>query len=59
MQSILHSDSSVEYGALPYRAGEVMDLNCSVRKLEKLLGKTVDINPLSRVDDYIKETCDE
>ncbi len=59
MQSILQSDSSVEYGALPYRAGEVMDLNCSVRKLEKLLGKTIDVNPLTRVDDYIKETCDE
>jgi len=56
MQSILHSSSVVEYGALPYRDGEVMDLNCSIRKLEKLLEEQIDINPLNRIDDYIKET---
>lgn len=56
MQSLLHSDSVVEYGALPYRDGEVMDLNCSVEKLEQLLGEKLNINPLNRIDDYIKET---
>lgn len=56
MQKLLGSNSVVEYGALPYRDGEVMDLNCSISKLEKLLEEKIDINPLTRIEDYIKET---
>ncbi len=47
------SDSVVHYGALPYRANEVMDLKCSVEKFEKITGKKVNFDLEKRIRQYI------
>lgn len=49
----LHSDSQVHYGALPYRPNEVMDLRCSVEKLESIIGKPVRFDIEKRLKEYI------
>ncbi len=49
------STSIVNYGALPYRPNEVMDLNCSVAKLEKLTNTKIELNILERLNDLIKK----
>lgn len=41
-RDILGSRSVVNYGAVPYKANEIMDLNCSVRKYETIVGEPVD-----------------
>lgn len=41
-RDILGSRSVVNYGVVPYKANEIMDLNCSVRKYETIVGEPVD-----------------
>lgn len=48
------SRSEIRYGALPYRAGEVMDLRCSVDRLEELLGEKLNIDTLARLEEYAR-----
>lgn len=48
------SSSEVRYGALPYRAGEIMDLCCSIGHLEKLLGEKINIDTLARLEEYAR-----
>lgn len=55
LKSLLSSTSMIEYGKIPYRENEVMDLNCNIEKLERLLDSRLDINPLIRLQDYINE----
>lgn len=40
----LNSKSVVNYGAIPYRENEVMDLRCSIIKLQSIIGKRVTFN---------------
>ena len=55
LKSLLSSTSMIEYGKIPYRENEVMDLNCNIEKLEKLMGKKMNISTLNRMRDFVKE----
>ena len=52
----LHSKSDIHYGALPYRANEVMDLRCSVDKLSSIIGKPIHFDIEKRIKEYIDIT---
>lgn len=47
------STSEVNYGAIPYRENEMMDLRCSVSELESIIGQQVKFNMLNRLNDLI------
>ncbi|GHT47266.1 hypothetical protein AGMMS49965_25240 [Bacteroidia bacterium] len=49
----LRSTSEIYYGALPYRANEVMDLRCSVDKLSAIIGKEIKFDIYARLKQYI------
>ncbi|GHV65458.1 UDP-glucose 4-epimerase [Bacteroidia bacterium] len=49
----LRSTSEIRYGALPYRANEVMDLRCSVDKLSAIIGKDIKFDIYMRLKQYI------
>ena len=53
-KSALGSASIVNYGALPYRENEIMDLKCSVRKLESIIGESVNFSLFNRLKEFIK-----
>lgn len=53
MKYILKSNSAIEYGAIPYRKNEIMDLRCDITKLENLLETKININPIIRLEEYI------
>ena len=53
IKSLLSSTSKIEYGKIPYRENETMNLNCSIEKLEFLLEEQLNISPLSRLKDYV------
>ena len=55
LKSLLSSTSMIEYGKIPYRENEVMDLNCNIEKLEKLMGKKMNISTLNRMRDFVNE----
>lgn len=40
-RSSIKSTSQINYGAKPYRENEMMDLKCSIKKLEELVGERV------------------
>lgn len=40
-RSAIKSTSQINYGAKPYRENEMMDLKCSIKKLEELVGERV------------------
>lgn len=40
-RKIIGSDSIINYGALSYKANEIMDLNCSIEKYENIMGETI------------------
>ena len=50
----LNSSSIVNYGAIPYRENEVMDLKCSVEKLSQITKSEIRFNILNRLKDFIK-----
>lgn len=52
-KSATHSTSVVNYGALPYRENEMMDLRCSVEKLESIIGSTINFDMLNRLNELI------
>lgn len=54
-KSEMHSTSDINYGAIPYRENEVMDLKCSVEKLSLLTKIQIKFNILNRLRDYIKK----
>lgn len=43
-REIIGSQSLVNYGVVPYKANEIMDLNCSISKLESIVGENVEGN---------------
>lgn len=49
----ISSSSEVNYGALPYRENEVMDLKCSEDKLSALIGQVIKFNINNRLKEYI------
>lgn len=49
----LNSTSEIQYGALPYRENEVMDLRCSVAKLSSIIGKSIQFDLKKRLKEYI------
>jgi UDP-glucose 4-epimerase len=55
LKSEIKSQSLIHYGALPYRENEIMDLKCSITKLETIIGKSVDFDINKRLKDLIIE----
>ncbi|MBR4705477.1 MAG: NAD-dependent epimerase/dehydratase family protein [Paludibacteraceae bacterium] len=54
-RKILNSTSEVNYGAIPYRANEVMDLRCSMDKFEIITGQGLYTDTLSRLQKMIEQ----
>ena len=52
-RQITGSESKVNYGALPYRENEMMDLRCSVNKLETIIGERIRFKTFDRVKELI------
>lgn len=48
-----NSSSQVNYGALPYRENEMMDLRCSVTKLEFIIGQPIKFDMSKRIKELI------
>ena len=48
------SSSEINYGALPYRENEVMDLKCDEEKLSKTINHEIKFNITNRLKEYIK-----
>lgn len=49
------STSQINYGALPYRENEVMDLKCSEDKLKSIIRQELNFNFNERLNDYIQK----
>ena len=47
------SSSEINYGALPYRENEVMDLKCDEEKLSKAINREIKFNITNRLKEYI------
>lgn len=47
------SISTINYGAIPYRENEMMDLRCSVAKLESIIGQPIKFNMFNRLNELI------
>lgn len=45
----IHSTAAVNYGALPYRENESMDLCCDVKKIESTINHTIPLNTKKRI----------
>ena len=54
-KAYLHSSSDVNYGALPYRENEAMDLKCSIAKLSSIMGCNIHFDNEKRLTDYLKQ----
>ena len=52
-KEMIGSSSTVNYGAIPYRENEMMDLRCSVAKLEAIIGYPIKFNMLNRLNELI------
>ena len=50
IKDVMHSTSVVNYGALPYRENEMMDLKCDISKLKKIIGKEIKFNIQERIN---------
>ena len=50
----LNSDSMINYGALPYRADEIMDFKCDISKMRNIINEEIDIDVIGSLRDYIK-----
>lgn len=52
-KEVIGSSSVVNYGAIPYRENEMMDLRCSVAKLKAIIGHPIIFNMLNRLNELI------
>lgn len=52
-RKMIGSKSEVNYGAIPYRENEMMDLRCSISKLESIIGQPVKFDMLNRLEKLI------
>lgn len=50
---LIGSQSVINYGAIPYKAKEIMDLNCSVDKYERIIGETINVDMKSAVKECV------
>ena len=55
----LGSRSSIRFGALPYRNGEMMDFSCDVHKVRELTGWVPRRNVFDALDDYCKKQLEQ
>ena len=53
-KSHINSSSKVNYGALPYRENEVMDLKCGEDKLAGIISHEIKFNITNRLKEYIQ-----
>lgn len=53
-KAVINSSSMVNYGALPYRENEVMDLRCDEEKLANIIGHEIRFNINNRLIEYIQ-----
>lgn len=53
-KSYINSSSIVNYGALPYRENEVMDLRCDEGKLANMINREIKFNITNRLKEYIQ-----
>jgi nucleoside-diphosphate-sugar epimerase len=51
---LIGSQSVINYGAVPYKAKEIMDLNCSVDKYESIIGKKIKVDMKTAVKECIE-----
>ena len=56
-KSLISSSSEVNYGALPYRENEVMDLRCDEGKLANIINQEIKFNITNRLKEYIQTLC--
>lgn len=54
-KKVIGKDSEINYGALPYRENEVMDLKCSVDKFSHITGKPIHFDINNRLKEYITQ----
>lgn len=54
-KSGIESTSQINYGALPYRENEVMDLKCSEDKLKSIIRQKLNFNINERLNEYIQK----
>lgn len=52
---VIGKEAVINYGALPYRENEVMDLKCSVDKLSGIIGKPIYFDINNRLKEYINQ----
>lgn len=52
-RKVIGAKSEVNYGVIPYRENEMMDLRCSVSKLESIIGHPVKFDMLNRLEKLI------
>lgn len=52
-KNYIGSSSEINYGALPYRENEVMDLRCDEEKLSKTINHEIKFNITNRLKEYI------
>jgi len=52
-RTYLKSDSVVNYGALPYRENEIMDLRCSIKKLQSIINEDINVDIKKGLASYI------
>lgn len=55
IKTVLDSNSQINYGAIPYRENEVMDLKCDIKKLIQLSNGSIIIDTRKRINDYINQ----
>lgn len=51
----MRGTSQINYGALPYRENEVMDLKCSEDKLQSIIRQELNFNINKRLNEYIQK----
>jgi nucleoside-diphosphate-sugar epimerase len=54
----INSSSTINYGALPYRENEIMDLRCDISKLEGIIGRKLNFDIYERLNELIKNYLD-
>lgn len=54
-KSVIGSTSQINYGALPYRENEVMDLKCSEDKLKSIIRQELNFNINERLNKHIQK----
>lgn len=57
LKAELNSKSVVNYGAIPYRENEMMDLRCSVSNLEAIIEQPIEFNMLNELRRLSKILC--